>query len=462
MNTRNSKMINMRTVSVISVLIMSAFMILPPDFASADPSCGSDITSDTTLSGDIGPCSTPVGLRISNNNITLDCAGHTISGTNVPFSAGIVSAGFSGITIKNCNVTGFFQGIYIDFGSNVNLASNTLDGNSFGIFMQRTSGSTITDNTADGNSQDGVFMGPGASGNTLTGNTANNNSIRGFEDATAGSGTSGTGNTYSSDVCIGNAIFNSFPGGLCDSSSTYSTTFDQNGMPTSGTTWGVTVGSTHYAGTGTSITVSGLLGTLSYSYDSPVAGSAGTRYVCNAGCSGSVSGSGTESASYTTQYLLTVETSPSGLTPAPAVSPTSSSGYYNAGTPVTLTANAVPGYIFTDWKIDGIDQSLFANTASVTMNGPHDGTAVYKTPQQALQSLITLKESMGLPQGLTTSLDAKLNAASASLNSGDGNTAKNQLDAFINEVSAQAGKKITQDQANQLTSVAQNIISSIS
>ena len=199
MNARNSKMINMRTIAIVSVLLMSAFMIHPPS-AFADPACGSDITSDTTLSGDIGPCSTPVGLRISNNNITLDCAGHTVSGTSVPFSAGIVSAGFTGITIKNCNVTGFFQGIYIDFGSNVNLASNTLDGNTFGIFVQRTSGATFSSNTANGNSQDGVFMGFGASGNTLTSNTANNNAFYGFEDSTTGSGTSGTGNTYSSDV----------------------------------------------------------------------------------------------------------------------------------------------------------------------------------------------------------------------------------------------------------------------
>lgn len=459
MNARNSKMINMQTMAIISVLLMSAFMIHPPA-AFADPGCGSDITSDTTLSGDIGPCSTPVGLRISNNNITLDCAGHTISGTNVPFSAGIVSAGFTGITIKNCNMTGFFQGIYLDFGSNINLVNNILDGNTFGIFVQRTSGSTLSGNTADGNSQDGVFMGFGASGNTLTGNTVNNNAFYGFEDSTSGSGTAGTGNTYSSDVCNGNAVGNSHPGGLCGSP-TYSTTFNQNGIPSSGTTWGVTVGSTHYAGTGSSITVSGLLGTLSYSYDAPVSGFGGTRYVCNAGCSGSISGSGTESASYATQYFLTVATSPSGLTPSPTSSPSSSSGYYDAGTTVALSANAVPGYIFIGWQVDGTDQSLFANTASVTMNGPHDGTAVYKTPPQALQNLITLKESMDLPHGLTTSLDAKLNAASDSLNLGDSNTAKNQLNAFIHEVNAQAGKKITQDQANQLMSGAQNIVNSI-
>ncbi|MDE1812922.1 MAG: hypothetical protein KGH85_08695, partial [Thaumarchaeota archaeon] len=88
-------------------------------------------------------------------------------------------------------------------------------------------------------------------------------------------------------------------------------------------------------------------------------------------------------------------------------------------------------------------------------------TATVQTPLQALQSLITVKENMGLPHGITTSLDAKLNAASDSLDSGDGKTAKNQLNAFISEVNAQTGKKITQAQANQLISGAQNIINSI-
>ena len=458
MNTGNSKMINIRTMTIISVLLMSAFMILPPA-AFADPACGSDITSDTTLSGDVGSCS-DIGLRISNNNITLDCAGHTISGNNTPFSAGIVSSGFNGITIKNCNVTGFFQGIYIDFGSNVNLTDNTLNGNTIGIFVQRTPGSIITGNIADGNSQDGVFMGFQASGNTLTGNTANNNALYGFEDSTTGSGTSGTGNTYSGDMCNGNTVGNSQPGGLCGLS-TYSATFDQNGIPSSGTTWGVTVGSSHYTGTGTSITVSGLSGTLSYIYDSPVAGSAGTSYTCNTGCSGSISGSGTESANYTPQYLLTVTTNPSGLTPDPTTSPASSSGYYNAGTPVTLTANPVPGYLFINWQIDGTGQSLFANTVSVTMNGPHAGTAVYQLPADALQTLISTVSGMNLPNGITHSLEAKLNAAEDSMNRGDNNAATNQLGAFINEVNAQSGKQISTDQAALLDSFAQNIINSI-
>jgi len=88
------------------------------------------------------------------------------------------------------------------------------------------------------------------------------------------------------------------------SSTTYSATFQQTGIPTSGVTWGVTVGTTHYTGTGGSIIVPGLGGTVSYSYDSPVSSTAGTRYVCPTGCSGSVSGATTVTGTYGTQFLV--------------------------------------------------------------------------------------------------------------------------------------------------------------
>ncbi len=395
-------MTGFKTLAIIAALFMTAFMIIPPAaFAQPAPSCFSHVTTSTTLTSDLTGCGA-IGLYLNANNITLDCAGHWINGTNSPFSAGIDSVGYTGITIKNCNVSGFYQGIYTDFSSNENIASNNLAGNSFGIFVQRSSGITMTGNTADGNSQVGVFLGASASGNNLTGNTANGNSQAGFEvsgnsgnnvtantadnngyygywDTTTGSDTSGTANTYLSNVCIGDTSAGSYPGGLCGSP-TYSVTFDQGGIPNSGATWGVTVGSAHYTGTGPSIAVSGISGTSAYAYDSPVAGSAGTRYTCNTGCTGSVSGTGVESAGYSTQYLLTVATNPPGLTPAPTASPSSLSGYYDSGTPVMLTANTVSGYSFINWKIDGTGQPLLANTTDVTMNGPHNGTAVYVQP----------------------------------------------------------------------------------
>lgn len=92
------------------------------------------------------------------------------------------------------------------------------------------------------------------------------------------------------------------------------------------------------------------------------------------------------------------------------------------------------------------------NTAATTL------TLVVQNPQQAVQSLISAVDGMNLPQGTAQSLDAKLNAATASLSSGNTNAAANQLNAFINAVNAQAGKKITLSQAGILVAQAQIII----
>jgi hypothetical protein len=81
---------------------------------------------------------------------------------------------------------------------------------------------------------------------------------------------------------------------------TYSVTFAENNIP-SGVTWGVTVAGTHYStSSSTSIPVSGLTGTPSYQYDSPVTGSGGSYSCTSSNCSGSVSSStGTVTATYT-------------------------------------------------------------------------------------------------------------------------------------------------------------------
>ncbi|NHH96942.1 hypothetical protein DYY66_0491 [Candidatus Nitrosotalea sp. FS] len=89
-------------------------------------------------------------------------------------------------------------------------------------------------------------------------------------------------------------------------------------------------------------------------------------------------------------------------------------------------------------------------------------TITVLTPIQADQKLVSIINGMNLPGGETNSLDAKLGAALSSLNSHGNNTAKNQLNAFINEVNAQTGKKITQTQAAQLLQDVQYIINSIS
>jgi PKD repeat protein len=86
-------------------------------------------------------------------------------------------------------------------------------------------------------------------------------------------------------------------------------------------------------------------------------------------------------ANWKTQYLLTVLTDPSGLSPQPTRNPVGEAGpangwWYDA-TSVTLTAQPVPDYTFNYWDVDGASQGSGVNPIVVNMNAPHTATAHY-------------------------------------------------------------------------------------
>ena len=77
-----------------------------------------------------------------------------------------------------------------------------------------------------------------------------------------------------------------------------------------------------------------------------------------------------------------------------------------------------------------------------------------------LTALTSFVQSLNLQQGITNSLDAKLQnaeAAFAAAKAGNLATACSLLTAFINEVQAQSGKKITAAQAADLIAAANQI-----
>jgi len=115
-------------------------------------------------------------------------------------------------------------------------------------------------------------------------------------------------------------------------------------------------------------------------FASPQAGTAGTRYVfsqwenssTNASRSISApSSTATYTATFATQYLLTTTVSPAS-TGTIGASPTAAGNYYASGTPVTLTAAANSGYVFSGWTGAATSSS---NPVIVTMSGPERVTA---------------------------------------------------------------------------------------
>ncbi|MGO9254963.1 MAG: G1 family glutamic endopeptidase [Bryobacteraceae bacterium] len=131
----------------------------------------------------------------------------------------------------------------------------------------------------------------------------------------------------------------------------------------------------------------------------PQAGTAGTQYVFtnwsdNGAASHSItvgSGAATYTASFQTQYQLTVSASPvAGGTVTPA-----SGTFYNAGTAVPITAAANAGYAFNGWT--GSVANAASATATVTMSAPESVTGTF--------SSLTGITIQTIPAGLRFSVD---------------------------------------------------------
>jgi large repetitive protein len=98
------------TVVSASVLTLAAWAV--PVAAQAAPAstvvrCGQTLTSSTRLAHDLVNCPAD-GLVIGADNITVDLAGHTISGVNAHGSEGISNDGHRGVRIQNGTIQDFF------------------------------------------------------------------------------------------------------------------------------------------------------------------------------------------------------------------------------------------------------------------------------------------------------------------------------------------------------------------
>ncbi len=87
-------------------LAVTGLAVTAPSAVAAHIACGSVITADTALDGDIGPCPGD-GLTITASNITLDLKGFRIFGANGPGdNAGIRLTNVTNVTVMNGTAEG--------------------------------------------------------------------------------------------------------------------------------------------------------------------------------------------------------------------------------------------------------------------------------------------------------------------------------------------------------------------
>ena len=131
-----------------------------------------------------------------------------------------------------------------------------------------------------------------------------------------------------------------------------------------------------------------------------------------------------------------------------------------------ISSNSCSNGTVSAYTIDGTTGALTAVTGSPFAAGAGPisvaiGSQSVETPSQLITDLGNTVNSFNLPVGFDNSLDEKLQAAQASLAANHVNQTCRHIDAFTNEVTAQSGKKLTVDQANQLLTQANFIENSL-
>lgn len=160
---------------VVVLGVVSVALAGPP--VSAARSCPSVVSKTTTLSSN---CSGPI--TVSRSGLTLDCAGFLVSGTAT--QNGItLGPGIHGVTVKNCALTGFGVGFYLNGSYSNTLQGNTVSGGNASYFAVGFYLNGAYSNTLQGNAVSGEntsYSLHASNANTLAGNTAQGDLTSGF------------------------------------------------------------------------------------------------------------------------------------------------------------------------------------------------------------------------------------------------------------------------------------------
>lgn len=207
--------------------------------ASTVVTCGQTLTSSTRLANGLVGCSGD-GLVIGADNITVDLAGHSISGVNAAGSEGIADDGHRRVRIQNGTIANFFlngvglrgaprsavsnltirkigagggendasagvlvknspntsvtastvtndvsafqsDGVDVLFSAGTTVSGNRIANNAWnGVFVLDSTRTRVIGNTLDGNQNQGIEVNFGSDGTLLAGNHAGNNVSNGL------------------------------------------------------------------------------------------------------------------------------------------------------------------------------------------------------------------------------------------------------------------------------------------
>ena len=340
--------------------------------------------TNPTISGDSGwyDSGTPVTLTLNGIYGRLGGSGTRISGFAINAGSNNPESTTGTFTVLNAIAISAPQAITT---TKVTQYQVTLDATSTAALNSITSPTVISDNywydsgTTATVILNGVWGQSGGTRTRLTGYVIN--------------GGSNTPTSTTGTVTVFSGVISNHEFVTATSVAQYQITFTQTGLTSdSGSNTILTLNGLNYA-YNTLPTNFWVDSGTSFSWASPVAGITNEQFIKTGGSGASpITATGTYSATYQTQYYLTV-TSANG-------SPTGQ-GWYNAGVsaPFSVTTPSSGGngvqYLLTTWTGSGIGSySGSSSSSSVTMNNPITETANWQT-----QYYLTVNSAAGTPTG---------------------------------------------------------------
>jgi len=157
--------------------------------ALADVSC-----SEVKITSNVNDFSAGNCVLFQTNNKVLDCQGNTIDGNEGDI--GIVVSGNSGITIKDCVLTDWENGISLTDVASSTVKDVEVSSGGTGVYLLRSTGNTLSSILAN-NNDNGIYLRESSTGNTISTATLTDNGASGILFAM-----SSTGNTLRDSFSI--------------------------------------------------------------------------------------------------------------------------------------------------------------------------------------------------------------------------------------------------------------------
>ena len=336
-------------------------------------------------------------IVIDKDNLTLDGAGHTITGSG--WGNGVYLCQRSNVTVKNCVFSKFYIGILLFIGSSNTLTNNIINDNSYGIYLHSGSSNTLTKNTIY-NNQFGIKL-----YNCNLNKVYNNNFINNPTQAVVNNS---SGNKFYLDKPVGGNYWSNW------------TNPDDDGDYFVDYSYGFFYGRDYFPWI------------YQDGWKRPIADAGDDKKVL---------------VGETVQFDGSGSFAPSGV----IGSYDWDFGDGNTGFGILVSYRYDITGIYTVILTVTDDDFTDTDTAEITV----------QTPAEAIGDLIITIEDFGLPKGIEKSLIALLKAAIKSLEKYQEQAVIGQLTGFIHHAEAQNVKKLTEEQAQMLIVVAQRIIDSI-